>query len=190
MVKSKTAFKKIQAEKKLAGLKYAKLNREKKAKEEKKEEVKKEEVKTEEKKETKKIKKNIEKALKKGIRPRTRKVWTDIKFKRPKTLQLKGKPKYARRGIPKRRAIDMYSALKYPLTTEKCMDYIEYKNTLVFIVDNKCNKKQIRKAFAKMYQVKVDKVRTLVRPTGEKKAFIKLSKGTEAVDIASKIGIV
>jgi ribosomal protein L23 len=70
------------------------------------------------------------------------------------------------------------------------MDYIEYKNTLVFIVDKNATKKQIRNAFKTMYSTKVEKVRTLVRATGEKKAYIKLAKGAEAVEVASKIGIV
>ena len=38
--------------------------------------------------------------------------------------------------------------------------------------DAEATKKQIRNAFKKMYDVKVEKVRTLIRPTGDKKAFI------------------
>jgi len=40
-----------------------------------------------------------------------------------------------------------------------------------------------------MYEIKADKINTLIRPDGEKKAFIKLPKDVEAMDVAAKIGI-
>eukprot|EP01051_Picozoa_sp_SAG22_P035006 SAG22_NODE_16198_length_331_cov_0.594828_2_plen_77_part_01 len=41
--------------------------------------------------------------------------------------------------------------IKYPLTTESAMKKIEDNNTLVFIVDRKANKRQIKDAVTEMY---------------------------------------
>ncbi|MBZ3869793.1 60S ribosomal protein L23a [Sciurus carolinensis] len=43
-------------------------------------------------------------------------------------------------------------------------------NTLVFIVDVKANKHQIKQAGKKLYDTDMAKVNTLIRPDGEKKA--------------------
>merc|ERR1712226_629731 len=65
--------------------------------------------------------------------------------------------------------------LRFPLTTESAMKKIEDNNTLVFIVDPKCNKYQIKKAVKELYEVEIAKVNTLIRPTGDKKAYVKLA---------------
>ncbi len=57
------------------------------------------------------------------------------------------------------------------------MKKIEDDNTLVFIVDNRSNKTQIKRAVERLYTVKVQKVNTLVRPDGYKKAFVRLTPG-------------
>lgn len=64
------------------------------------------------------------------------------------------------------------------------------RNTLTFLVSNKSNKIQIRKAFKDIFNVVPRSVNTLVRPDGKKKAFIRLRPEDEAVGIASKIGII
>ena len=69
------------------------------------------------------------------------------------------------------------------------MKFVEDFNTLVFVVDHRATKKQINRAFSKMYNEKVERVRTLIRPTGDKKAFIKLPSSSEASDVANRIGI-
>ena len=50
-----------------------------------------------------------------------------------------------------------------PLTTESAMKKIEEHNTLVFIVDVKSNKRQIKDAVKKLYDVQAAKVNTLIR---------------------------
>jgi large subunit ribosomal protein L23Ae len=45
------------------------------------------------------------------------------------------------------------------------MKKIEENNTLVFIVDTKANKRQIREALKKLYDVECVKVNTLIRYT-------------------------
>uniref|UniRef100_A0A4X2KAT3 Ribosomal protein L23/L25 N-terminal domain-containing protein n=1 Tax=Vombatus ursinus TaxID=29139 RepID=A0A4X2KAT3_VOMUR len=67
---------------------------------------------------------------------------------------------------------------------------IEDNSTLVFIVDVKANKHQIKQALKKLYDIDVAKVNTLIRPDGEKKAYVRLTPDYDALDVANKIGII
>jgi len=82
-----------------------------------------------------------------------------------------------------------YKIIKKPLITEKTFDLIEKENKLVFIVDKKANKNQIKRAIEKLHNVKVIKVNTMITSKGEKKAFIKLHSEYSAQDIAIDLGI-
>ncbi|MFW9880186.1 MAG: 50S ribosomal protein L23 [Candidatus Thorarchaeota archaeon] len=82
-----------------------------------------------------------------------------------------------------------YKIIKKPLITEKNFDLIEKENKLVFIVNRKANKNQIRRAVEKLHNVKVMKVNTMITPKGEKKAFVKLHPEYSAQDIAIDLGI-
>ncbi len=86
--------------------------------------------------------------------------------------------------------MEPYEILKYPHLTEKSISLVERENKIVFIVDRKANKKDIKEAFEKTFAVRVDKVSTLVTMTGEKKAFIKLKPEFKAADVAVKLGII
>merc|ERR1711962_1630796 len=93
---------------------------------------------------------------------RVKKVRTVVKFRRPKTLRLKRAPKFPKKSVPNRDRMDAYSVIRYPLTTESSMKKIEDNNTLVFIVNLKANKPQIREAVKKLYEIDVCKVNTLI----------------------------
>ena len=82
-----------------------------------------------------------------------------------------------------------YKIIKKPLITEKTFDLIEKENKLVFIVNRKANKNQIKRAIERLHNVKVIKVNTLITPKGEKKAFVKLHPEYSAQDIAIDLGI-
>ena len=82
-----------------------------------------------------------------------------------------------------------YKIIKKPLITEKTFDLIEKENKLVFIVNRRANKKQIKRAIEKLHNVKVIKVNTMITPKGEKKAFVKLHSEYSAQDIAVDLGI-
>jgi large subunit ribosomal protein L23 len=82
-----------------------------------------------------------------------------------------------------------YTIIKRPLITEKTFELIEKENKLVFIVERSANKNQIKKAIEKIHNIKVIKVNTMIRPNGEKKAFIKLHPDFSAQDIAIDLGI-
>merc|ERR1712010_277290 len=113
------------------------------------------------------------------------------KFHRPKTLRLLRNPKFSRRSVPRTNNLDQYQILKYPLTTESAMKKIEENNTLVFIVDVRASKSQIKEAIKKMYDpIDVMKINTLVRPDGQKKAYVHLTQDFDALDVANKIGII
>ena len=51
----------------------------------------------------------------------------------------------------------------HPLNTETAMKKIEENNTLVFIVDLKSNKRQIKQAVKQLYDVHAAKINTLIR---------------------------
>ncbi|XP_060009170.1 large ribosomal subunit protein uL23-like [Lagenorhynchus albirostris] len=86
--------------------------------------------------------------------------------------------------------VDHYAIIKFPLTTESVVKKIEDNNTMVFIVDVKANKHQIKQAVKKPYDIDLAKVITLIRPDGEKKEYVRLAPDYDALDIANKIGII
>jgi large subunit ribosomal protein L23 len=79
--------------------------------------------------------------------------------------------------------------LLYPITTEKAISMIEFENRLVFVVNKRANKQQIKEEVEKLFKVKVGKVNTKITPKGLKQAYIKLSQG-KADDIAAQLKIV
>lgn len=91
--------------------------------------------------------------------------------------------------MPTRTKLDAYGIVKRPLTTESAMKKIEDNNTLVFIVDVKANKPQIKAAISKLYNVDALKVNTMITPRHTKKAFVRFGPNIEAMDVATKIGI-
>ncbi|XP_064131270.1 large ribosomal subunit protein uL23-like [Loxodonta africana] len=131
------------------------------------------------------------KAALKGVHShKKKKICISPAFQRPKTLRLRRQPKYPRKSAPRRNKLDHYATIKFPLTTESAMKKIEDNNTLVFIVDIKANKHQIKQAVKKLYDIDVAKVNALIRPDGEKKAYVRLAPDYDALDVANKIGII
>ena len=86
--------------------------------------------------------------------------------------------------------MDHHAIIVHPLTMESAMKKIEDNNTLVFIVDKRANKPQIKLAVKKLYEIDAFKVNTLIRPDGLKKAYVRLSDDYDALDVANKIGII
>merc|ERR1711934_1102639 len=133
----------------------------------------------------------VQKKVVKGVHgTRVKKVRTSVKFYRPQTFRPARAPKYPRKSTPSRNRMDAYNIIKHPLTTESAMKKIEDNNPLVFICDIKANKHQIKSAVKKLYDINVSKVNTLVRPTGDKKAYVRLAPDYDALDVANKIGII
>jgi large subunit ribosomal protein L23Ae len=130
------------------------------------------------------------KATLKGNATKAKKVHTKVHFFKPKTLKLARNPKYVRTAPAEIPKFDKHRIIKYPLTTESAMKKIEDNNTLVFIVDIKANKRQIKDAAKKMYDIEPAKINTLIRPDGLKKAYVRLKQDSDALDIANRIGII
>lgn len=116
-----------------------------------------------------------------------RKTRTSVSFHRPKTLRLPRDPKYQRISVPHQPRMDQFRTIVSPLNTESAMKKIEDHNTLVFIVDIKANKRQIREAVKRLYDVQATKINTLIRPDGKKKAYVKLTPDYDALDVANKV---
>lgn len=81
--------------------------------------------------------------------------------------------------------------IKAPIITEKSSDLAQNNNTIVFSVDVRANKTQIKQAVEKIFNVKVEKVNTVnVKPKKKrvgryvgktnkvKKAIVKLCEGS------------
>ena len=85
--------------------------------------------------------------------------------------------------------MDPYKIIKHPLSTEKSRRLMESENKLIFVVDNSATKKEIRKAIEEMFKVEVVQVNTFVSPSGEKRAYVKLSSKNPAIDIATQMGL-
>ena len=79
--------------------------------------------------------------------------------------------------------------VKYPLSTEKTLKRLEADNSLVFIVDKKATKQQVKEEIEKLYKVKVKRVNTTIDTKNRKKAYIRFSDETPALDLATQLGL-
>ncbi|MDP3027245.1 MAG: 50S ribosomal protein L23 [Nanoarchaeota archaeon] len=86
--------------------------------------------------------------------------------------------------------MDPYKILKYPINTEKAVKLMEFENKILFVVNMKSTKEQIKKATEELFKVKVLKVNTLITSDGQKRAYIKLSPENPAMDIMTQIGLI
>lgn len=85
--------------------------------------------------------------------------------------------------------MEPFEVIKNPLSTEKAVRLLESENKLLFVVDKKANKADIKDAVQKLFNVKVVSVRTLNDFEGKKRAYVKLSAETPAIDVATELGL-
>jgi len=85
--------------------------------------------------------------------------------------------------------MDPAEVIFYPLMTESASLMVEKDNKLIFVVNVKAGKSDVKKAVEELYEVKVDRITVLITPQGEKKAFVKLKPEYKASDVAIKLGI-
>ena len=76
-----------------------------------------------------------------------------------------------------------------PIVTEKAVMLIERENVLTFKTEKAATRDGIKKEIESLFEVKVEKVRTLVKDN-KKFAYVKLKKEFPALDIATKLGII
>ena len=85
--------------------------------------------------------------------------------------------------------MEAHKVIKYPMMTERSVNMIENENKLVFIVDRRATKDDVKAAVKELYEVEAEAVNTLITNKGEKKAFVKLTGEYDASDVAIRLGI-
>ena len=68
--------------------------------------------------------------------------------------------------------MDPYEVIHYPLMTESASLMVEKENKLVFIVNLKASKNDVKKAVEELYEVKVEKINLLITPQGDRKSVV------------------
>ena len=91
------------------------------------------------------------------------KIRATVALDAPETTVKKERTKGPRRDDDTNGRIDLSQVLRYPLLTEAAIKNLANDNTLVFVVDVKANKKNIRTAIRSLLDVGVKKVNTSIR---------------------------
>lgn len=66
---------------------------------------------------------------------------------------------------------------------------MESENKLVFVVDESGRKAEIKAEIEKRFNVKIIKINTFTDTKGRKKAYVRFSADTPAIDVATKLGL-
>jgi ribosomal protein L23 len=103
---------------------------------------------------------------------------------------LSRQPKYLRRSHKIVDTWDRFAILKAPCTSERFYKKMETENIIIFYVDPKATKTEIKQAFQDAFNVRPERVNTLLTMSGQKKAYVKLPKTNEASEVANKIGLI
>lgn len=81
------------------------------------------------------------------------------------------------------------NVLKFPRATEKAIRMIDSENKVVFVVELAATKAQVKSEVESLFKVKVEKVNMMIAADGTKRAFVRLSPETPAIDLATKLGL-
>ena len=79
--------------------------------------------------------------------------------------------------------------IDYPLATEKSIRLMESENKLIFAVAKKATRGEIKVAVEQLFKAKVVKVNTFVTVKGKKRAYLKFSDESPAIDVATQLGL-
>lgn len=82
-----------------------------------------------------------------------------------------------------------WDIVKHPHLTEKSMDMVDRENKIVLIVDDRATKQQIQQSVESLFDIEVAAVNT-VNHNGEKKAYVKLTEDYDAMDVATRLGMI
>ncbi|MBI4149391.1 50S ribosomal protein L23 [Candidatus Woesearchaeota archaeon] len=85
--------------------------------------------------------------------------------------------------------MDTSAVIKHPLSTEKSIRLMETQNTLIFAVNMRANKQDIKQAMEQVFKAKVERVNTYIHKKGEKRAYVTFAPETPAIDIATNLGL-
>lgn len=75
-----------------------------------------------------------------------------------------------------------------PIMTEKAVMMIERDNVITFVTSKIKDKTEIKKEIEDVFDVKVDKLRTLIKDN-KKYVYAKLKGDVLAIDLATKLGL-
>ncbi|MFH1181871.1 MAG: 50S ribosomal protein L23 [Candidatus Woesearchaeota archaeon] len=84
--------------------------------------------------------------------------------------------------------MENYEVINHMISTEKEIRLMESENKLLFSVSKRAKKQDIKKAIESLFNVKVTKVNTLLKG-GKKRAYVRLSPETPAIDVATQMGM-
>lgn len=79
--------------------------------------------------------------------------------------------------------------IRFPLATEKSIRMMESENKLIFIVNRKATKSDIKAAVESLFDARVMDVNVANDIKGRKKAYVKFTPDVPAIDIATKLGL-
>lgn len=132
--------------------------------------------------------------IKNPIKKKAVKVRTQTRFYRNQTKKTVSKPVTLKSisseiNRQNKQKLDHFAVLLNPIQSDKCMDNLENRNTIVYNVDPRANKTQIKNAFIQLHKLKVRKVNTSNTIASGKKAYIRLENDKDALNVASKIGL-
>merc|ERR1711918_260734 len=133
----------------------------------------------------------VAKAITKGVKTTNKKVRTSIKFHLPKTLKLARQPKYTRKYRPRVNKLDRYQNPQVPTYHRVRHEEDRGEQHPRVRCGHPRKQAQIKEAIRKMYEpIEVSKINTLIRPDGQKKAYVCLTPDFDALDVANQIGII
>jgi large subunit ribosomal protein L23 len=84
--------------------------------------------------------------------------------------------------------MENHEVINHLISTEKEIRLMESENKLLFSVSKRAKKQDIKKAIESLFNVKVTKVNTLLKG-GKKRAYVRLSAETPAIDVATQMGM-
>ncbi len=82
-----------------------------------------------------------------------------------------------------------WEIIEHPHMTEQAMDMIDRENKLVIMVDLNADKRQVQDAVETLFGVTVKKVNTQITPQASKKAYVRLAEQDDAMEVATKLGM-
>jgi large subunit ribosomal protein L23 len=80
--------------------------------------------------------------------------------------------------------------VKYPVSTEKSLKAAEYENKLIFVVDLRATKTNIKKELEAYFNVKIKAINTVITTKGLKKAYVTFADSVKATDLATNLGMI
>lgn len=97
------------------------------------------------------------------------------------------------RGIVLPKDLIMETNLKHIISIqsgEKATRLMQEQNKITFIVNPLSNKIEIGKEAEKLFDIKIEKINVINKMSGQKIAIAKLKQGYNAMDIATKLGLI